>query len=140
MALDLTGLQPLVAGLVLADRCTVHRDPEGTSDDVISPGDLSYPTNADTAVVATAVPFSFRPEGRMPAIGEAGQPTVISDYRLAFEVGADVQPGDTIECTLCFHDATKVGTLFDVIEPATATFAVLAQFWARQRIEGIDRP
>lgn len=128
------------AQVVLADRCTVRRDAEGTRDDTLDPDSLSYDEPADAVAVATGVPCKFNHELRNGGIGESGQPVVIAEYRVAFPQGTDVRQGDDLEVTASAHDPALVGQHAVVVEVMHGSFQVLKRCRARMRTEGVDLP
>jgi hypothetical protein len=144
MALDLTGLQPMLTDLVLVDRCDIDRDPEGTDDDVLDPDSLSFELPEDAETVETDVAFIFRAEGRLPQLAEAGAPSVVADYVLSFPITDPqlVKVGDLIRPTYSLHNPGYVtaGVVFRVFELVEAGFAMFQQVRARARTQTVEQP
>lgn len=127
------------ARVVLVDRATIWRDPEGSRDDEVDPDTLSYLPLSDAQAVATDVPCKASHEQRNSFEGEAGQPTVGSEYVIAFAAGTDVRAGDRVEMTATVNDLSLFGLTFTVVEPLHGTFTVLQRVRATLRQPGVER-
>lgn len=128
------------AQVVLVDRCTIWRDPEGSRDDEIDPDTLSYLPLGDAEAAAVDVPCKADHQQRNSFEGEAGQPTIGSEYVIAFAAGTDVRAGDRVEMTATANDLALFGLTFTVVEPLHGTFTVLQRVRATLRQQGVERP
>lgn len=144
MALDLRRVQTRVAGLVLPDVCTIWRDPEGSRDDVLGPGGLSYTdtsATSDAVAVETDLACGVKWVNRYPHTGEGGQPIVISEYMVKFGMPFDnVVDGDWIEIIEIFHDERLLGKKLKVIEVVHGSLAVLRKVRCLMREDSVDLP
>lgn len=144
MALDLRPVQGIVAGIVLADRCTIWRDPEGNRDDALGPDGLSFTddeSTSDSEPVETDLACGVKWVNRYPHTGESGEPIVISEYMVKFGMPFDnVQDGDWIEITETVHDERLIGRKLKVIEVVHGTLVVLRKVRCQMRERSVDVP
>lgn len=141
MALDLRRTQTFVGELIMVDRCTIWRDPEGTSDDNLDSVTLSYGATADAVAVESDLACSVRWQLRGGYTGESGQPITISEYLwktgMPFE---NVLDGDWIEITESVHDERLVGKHIKVIEVIHGSLAVVRRARCQLRELGVEQP
>lgn len=141
MPLDLRSIQPQVAELILVDLCTLWRDPEGTSDDVLNTATLSYAVPSDFVAVETDLACGVRWQMRGGYVGESGQPLVVTEYDVKFaQPFTNILIGDRVEITQCVHDPQLVGRNLKVVEVLHGSLSIFKKVRAQMRLEGVDQP
>lgn len=141
MALDLRRVQSRVADIVLVDTCDIWRDPEGSSDDVMDPETASYQPTSDATKVHSNKACSVKWQLRGGAVGEGGQPIVISEYEVSFEQPfVDIENGDYIRMKTSVHDPRLIGKSIRVKEVLHGSLSVLKKVRAVMREEGVEIP
>lgn len=123
MPLNLDPIKKIVEGYMV-DRCTVVRDPEGSSDDLWNDVTGQYEPPVGDFLQVYAGPCMIYPNSAFTERQRGDVPENVTQYWLEVPIAAlGFEPEDIVTCTVADNDPALVGKVFILDTEETDTYA-----------------